>query len=63
MTREAALADEIDGNTLYVDSPRHHYPLAESDRDAIVAALRVVGTAREELIREIELTKRNFSLD
>jgi hypothetical protein len=33
------------------------------ERAVIVAALRTVGTAKSEIIRETELSKKHFSLD
>lgn len=63
-TVESRLADEIANNDLYLlDGDGEYYRLSAHDRGVIVVALRCVGTAKEELIRESELTRRNFSID
>ena len=62
-SRENQLANDIEGNGLMLDDGFSRDYLGPLDVECIVAALRTVAQAKAELIRETELTQRNFSLD
>lgn len=63
-TIEGRLAEMLEhGDLILRDSTNKDMTLSARDKLAIVAALRIVHTAKDELIRETPLTKTNFSLD